>query len=169
MAENEYLTVPHEKPYKYEEGNLTVTRGSAWTGPGCHLGCGVLLYTDEDGKLVKVEGDPENPYNEGRLCVRCLALPEVTNHKDRLLYPMKRDPKDRGKNKWERMSWDEAIDYVADRFIEIRDKYGAETIIFGQGTGRDIASWITRLAWSYGSPNYTCFALSGLALSLIHI
>ncbi len=166
MAENEYLTVPHEKPYKYEEGNLTVTRGSAWTGPGCHLGCGVLLYTDEDGKLVKVEGDPENPYNEGRLCVRCLALPEVTNHKDRLLYPMKRDPKDRGKNKWERMSWDEAIDYVADRFIEIRDKYGAETIIFGQGTGRDIASWITRLAWSYGSPNYTCFALSGLACYL---
>ena len=72
----------------------------------------------------------------------------------------------RDRNKWERMSWDEAIDYVADRFIEIRDKYGAETIIFGQGTGRDIASWITRLAWSYGSPNYTCFALSGLACYL---
>lgn len=70
MAENEYLTVPHEKPYKYQEGDLTVTRGSAWTGPGCHLGCGVLLYTDDDGKLVKVEGDPENPYNDGRLCVR---------------------------------------------------------------------------------------------------
>ena len=90
----------------------------------------MLLYTDEDGTPVQVEGDPENPYNEGRLCVRCLALPEVTNHKDRLLYPMKRDPKDRGKNKWERMSWDEAIDYVADRFIEIRDKYGAETVSY---------------------------------------
>ncbi|WP_417334230.1 molybdopterin-dependent oxidoreductase [Gordonibacter urolithinfaciens] len=166
MAENEYLTVPHEKPYKYQEGDLTVTRGSAWTGPGCHLGCGVLLYTDDDGKLVKVEGDPENPYNDGRLCVRCLALPEVTNHKDRLLYPMKRDPKDRGKDKWERMSWDEAIDLVAGKLIEIRDKYGAETVIFGQGTGRDISSWITRLAWSYGSPNYTCFALSGLACYL---
>lgn len=103
MAENEYVRVPHEKPYTYKEGDLTVTRGSAWTGPGCHLGCGVLLYTDEDGKLVKVEGDSENPFNNGRLCVRCLALPDVTNHKDRLLYPMKRDPKDRGKDKWERI------------------------------------------------------------------
>lgn len=74
MAARDYVLVPHEKPYKYEEGGLHVTRGSAWTAPGCHLGCGVLLYTDDEGKLVKVEGDPENPFNEGRLCCRCLAL-----------------------------------------------------------------------------------------------
>ena len=104
--------------------------------------------------------------DRGALCPRCLALKDYVYHPDRITHPMKRDPKDRGKNKWERMSWDETIDYVADRFIEIRDNYGAETIIFGQGTGRDIASWITRLAWSYGSPNYTCFALSGLACYL---
>lgn len=166
MEDKGYMTVPHEKPWQYQEGDCTVTRGSAWTGPGCHIGCGVLLYTDADGKLVKVEGDPENPYNEGRLCVRCLDLPEVTNHKDRLLYPMRRDPKDRGKNKWERMSWDEAVDYVSGRLIEIRDKYGPETVLFGQGTGRDISGWITRIAWSYGSPNYCCFALSGNACYL---
>lgn len=79
-----------EKPWQWEENGYTVTRGSAWTGPGCHDGCGVLLYTDKDGKLVKVEGDPENPFNQGRLCVRCLALPEVTNSPERLQYPMKR-------------------------------------------------------------------------------
>ena len=90
----DFIEVPHEKPWRYQEGDLTVTRGSAWSGPGCHDGCGVLLYTDKDGKLVKVEGDPENPYNRGRLCVRCLDVPEVTYNKDRLLYPMKRDPKD---------------------------------------------------------------------------
>ena len=89
--------------------NLTVTRGSAWSGPGCHLGCGVLLYTDKDGKLVKVEGDPENPFTQGRLCVRCLDMPEVVNHKDRLTYPMKRAREDRGKDKWERISWEEAL------------------------------------------------------------
>lgn len=166
MGDKDYKFVEHEKPWRYQEDGYTVTRGSAWTGPGCHLGCGVLLYTDEDGKLVKVEGDPENPYNGGRLCVRCLDLPEVTNHPDRLLYPMKRAREDRGKNKWERISWDEAVDLVAGKLIEIRDKYGAESVVFGQGTGRDIASWITRLAWSYGSPNYTCFALSGLACYL---
>ena len=87
MGEKDYRLVEHEKPWKYKEDDYTVTRGSAWTGPGCHEGCGVLLYTDDDGKLVKVEGDPENPFNQGRLCVRCLDLPEVTNHKDRLLYP----------------------------------------------------------------------------------
>ena len=166
MGDKDYKFVEHEKPWRYQEDGYTVTRGSAWTGPGCHLGCGVLLYTDEDGKLVKVEGDPEIPYNGGRLCVRCLDLPEVTNHPDRLLYPMKRAREDRGKNKWERISWDEAVDLVAGKLIEIRDKYGAESVVFGQGTGRDIASWITRLAWSYGSPNYTCFALSGLACYL---
>ena len=153
MGEKDYRLVEHEKPWKYKEDDYTVTRGSAWTGPGCHEGCGVLLYTDDDGKLVKVEGDPENPFNQGRLCVRCLDLPEVTNHKDRLLYPMRRNPKDRGKDAWERMSWNEAIDYVAGKLIEIREEHGAETVLFGQGTGRDISSWITRIAWSYGSPN----------------
>ena len=150
----DFIEVPHEKPWRYQEGDLTVTRGSAWSGPGCHDGCGVLLYTDKDGKLVKVEGDPENPYNKGRLCVRCLDVPEVTYNKDRLLYPMKRDPKDRGKDKWERISWDEAIDLVADTFLDIKEKYGAEAVVFGQGTGRDIAAYITRLCWSFGSPNY---------------
>ena len=106
MEKSEGITIPHEKPWRYEEGEYTVTRGSAWSGPGCHLGCGVLMYTDKDGKLVKVEGDPENPMTEGRLCVRCLDMPEIVNHKDRLTYPMKRARADRGKNKWERVSWD---------------------------------------------------------------
>lgn len=162
MSGQEYRFVEHEKPYRYTEGDLTVTRGSAWSGPGCHLGCGVLLYTDKDGKLVKVEGDPENPYNEGRLCVRCLALPEVTNHPDRLMYPMKRARSDRGKDKFERISWDEAFDTIEQRFGEIKEKYGAESVVFSQGTGRDIAAYITRLAWSFGSPNYLSF-LSGIA------
>ena len=76
----ELQTAFHERPeYTYKEGDLTVTRGSAWSGPGCHDGCGVLIYTDGDGKLIKVEGDPENPYNQGRLCVRCLAVQDVVN------------------------------------------------------------------------------------------
>lgn len=162
MEDRGYTLVPHAKPFRYQEGDLTVTRGSAWSGPGCHIGCGVLLYTDKNGKLVKVEGDPENPYSQGRLCVRCLGVPEVTNHKDRLLYPMKRDPKDRGKDKWERISWEEAYDLIVEKFNKIKAEHGAESIFFAQGTGRDIAAWITRLAWSFGSPNYTCM-LSGCA------
>ena len=57
--EKEYKTIEHEKPWRYETADgLTVTRGSAWSGSGCHLGCGVLLYTDKDGKLVKVDNQP---------------------------------------------------------------------------------------------------------------
>ena len=105
MAEKkDYTTVEHKKPYRYEEDGLHVTRGCGWSAPGCHLGCGVLLYTDDDGKLVKVEGDPENPFNQGRLCVRCLDLPEVVYSPDRILHPLKRDPENRGKNQWEQIA-----------------------------------------------------------------
>lgn len=154
MTKADGIKIPHEKPYKYREGDLNVTRGNAWSGPGCHLGCGVLLYTDDKGKLVKVEGDPEHPYTSGRLCIRCLDAPEVTNHEDRLQYPMKRDRKDRGKDKWERISWDEAIDICCSELERLRADYGPQSVLFVHGTGRDIAPYQSRLCWAYGSPNY---------------
>ena len=164
----QYRIVDHEKPFQYKEGDFDVTRGCAWTGPGCHLGCGVVMYTDADGKLVKCEGDPEDPWTNGRLCMRCLDVPEVTHHKERLQFPMKRDPKDRGLDKWERISWDEAYDLITEKFMDMKEKYGAESVVFAQGTGRDIAAYITRLCWSFGSPNYTGF-LSGQACYLPRI
>lgn len=121
----DFIEVPHEKPWRYQEGDLTVTRGSAWSGPGCHDGCGVLLYTDKDGKLVKVEGDRRTRTTRGA-CASALDVPEVTLQQGPPALPMKRDPKDRGKDKWERISWDEAIDLVADTFLDIKEKYGAE-------------------------------------------
>ena len=72
----------NKKPWRWQEGDLTVTRTTRWSGPGCHEGCGVLYYT-KDNQLVKVEGDPDNPYNQGRLCLRCLDLPNAVYHKDR--------------------------------------------------------------------------------------
>lgn len=157
-------TQGQSKPWRWEEDGYTVTRGSAWSGPGCHDGCGVLLYT-KDGKLVKVEGDPLNPFSQGRLCVRCLALPDVTNHPDRLQYPMKRVG-ERGEDKWERISWDEALDTIEARFNKIKQQYGPESVIFAQGTGRDIMSYISRLAYSFGSPNHVSIGLSGNACYL---
>jgi len=150
-----------KKPWKWEEDGLTVTRGNAWTGPGCHEGCGVLLCTNKEGKLVKVEGDIENPWNQGRLCLRCLALRDVVNHPDRLKYPMKRVGK-RGENKWQRVSWDEALDTIAERLNKIKKEDGPESVIFCQGTGRDNMPYISRLASSFGSPNHTGFQ-SGIA------
>ena len=157
-----YEYVEHDKPWRYQEGEYTVTRGSAWSGPGCHLGCGLLMYTDKDGKLVKVEGDPDNPFNEGRLCVRCLDLMESAYNENRVVYPMKRKPEDRGKDAWERITWDEAYDLIAEKFLAYKEEFGAQSVLFFKGTGRDIAPWISHLAWSFGSPNVV-FALSGCA------
>ncbi|MBR5260522.1 MAG: molybdopterin-dependent oxidoreductase, partial [Eggerthellaceae bacterium] len=151
----------HDKPYQYQEGDYTVTRGSAWSAPGCHLGCGVLIYS-RDGRVVRIEGDPENPYNQGRLCARCAAVEDIVNSDMRVLYPMKRAREDRGRDRWERISWDEALDTVERRFNEYKEGYGAESVVFLQGTGRDIAAYISRLAWSFGSPNYA-FSLSNVA------
>lgn len=140
---------PH--PYTWTEGDCTVVRGCARTPPGCHNNCGILMYV-KDGKLIKVEGDPEHPYNQGRLCSRCLAMPDYVYSKDRVIYPMKRAKKDRGLDKWERITWDEAYDICEHEMGEIAEKYGPETMIFCQGTGRDIHQ-LFRLAYSYGSPN----------------
>jgi anaerobic selenocysteine-containing dehydrogenase len=81
-------------------------------------------------------------------------------HPDRIKHPLKRVGK-RGEGKWERISWDEAFDTIEKKFKDIRDKFGAESVIFGQGTGRDIGGAISYLAYAYGSPNWACLGLSG--------
>lgn len=138
-------------PWTWEEDGYTVIRGTARSAPGCHNVCGVLMYTKE-GKLEKVEGDPEDPYNQGRLCSRCLCIPDYVYHEDRLQYPMKRARQDRGKDAFERISWDEAYEIIETEFKRISDEYGPETIMMCQGTGRDIHQ-ITRLNACLGSPN----------------
>jgi len=132
-----------------------VVRSIARTAPGCHEGCGVLLYV-KDGKLLKVEGDPTFPHNHGRLCPRCLALTEVIYHPDRLRYPLKRVG-NRGEGKWKRITWEEAYETIAGKFCEIKRQHGPESVIFCHGTGRDIIPYVSRLAYTFGSPNKACF------------
>jgi len=140
---------------------LKIIRTTTWSaGPGCHGTCGVLAYV-KDGKLVKVEGDPDHPWNQGRLCSRCLAMTQYVYHPDRLTHPLKRVGK-RGEGKWQEISWDEAFDLIEQRMNKIREEFGPESVIFSMGTGRDIGPWICLLAYAYGSPN-VMFALSGVA------
>lgn len=137
-----------------------IVKTITWSaGPGCHGGCGVLLHV-KDGKLTRVEGNPEHPYNQGRLCPRALALKEYMYHPQRLLHPMKRTGP-RGTNTWQRISWDEAFDTIEARMKEIKAKYGAESVIFLQGTGRDVGGWALLLAYSYGSPNWIQGGMAG--------
>lgn len=115
----------------------------------------------KEGKVVKVEGDPDHPITQGRLCVRCLTLPEYIYNDDRILTPLYRDPKDRGKDKWEPISWDKALDIIEERVNEIKKNYGAEAIVAFQGTGREATLYKTPLAYAaLGTPN-SCFPMSG--------
>ena len=123
--------------FKTIEDGVCKVRTCAWSPPGDHpVGCG-LVITVKDGKMVKVEGDPDHPVTKGRLCPRCIALDEVVYHEQRLQHPMVRDRADRGKDKWKEVTWDEAYDLIEARVREIWDKYGAESIFTLTGTGRE--------------------------------
>ncbi len=95
---------------------------------GCTRRCGLLIEV-EDGKPVKVEGDKEQPLSKGYICRRGKAIVlEETFHQDRIKYPLRRVG-GRGSGKWQRISWDQALDDIAARLKEIKDKYGAEAIV----------------------------------------
>ena len=105
MKYNENL---YRKEKHWKEGEFDVYRNMQWTGPGCHEGCGVLFYV-KDGKVDHIEGDPNDEFSRGRLCMRCLNMvDEAINNPTRLGHPLKRVGK-RGENKWEQISWDEYV------------------------------------------------------------
>ena len=78
---------------------------------GCWLQAGVLA-TIEDGRLVKLKGEPGHPVNQGWICERSKAFIEHLYHDDRLNYPLKRVG-DRGEGRWEKITWDNALEEVA--------------------------------------------------------
>jgi len=117
----------------------------------CHGGCGVLVYT-KNGKVEKIAGDPDCPINHGTLCSKGLASAQLAYHPDRLTYPVKRlGPK--GSGRWERISWDEALDTIAEKLLHYRDTFGAESVVLGYGTGRENEAVIYRFANLFGTPN----------------
>lgn len=153
---------PTGRTWTWQEGDCTVYRAAARSAPGCHANCGLLVYV-KDGRVDHVEGDPENPYNQGRLCARCLAVTETIYHKDRLLHPLKRDPKDRGKNAFRRIGWDEAYDLIEKEFTRIMDEDGPQAIYSMMGTGRDANGYDTLAAAYLGTPTSGEAFLSGNA------
>ena len=117
----------------------------------CHGGCGVLVYV-KDGKAVKIAGNPDCPINHGTLCSKAFGSIQLAYHPDRLTTPVKRlGPKASGK--WERISWDEALDTIAERILAYKENHGPESVVFGYGTGRENEAVIYRIANILGSPN----------------
>lgn len=127
----------------------------------CQIGCGVLASVS-DGRVTKVIGDPDHPLNRGVLCAKGLASLEYLYHPQRIRQPMKRTGK-RGEGKWQKISWEEAVDYTAQSLLYIKDRFGPEAIAFMRGAAKGIQDeLLARFANLVGSPNflsmgYVCF------------
>jgi formate dehydrogenase major subunit len=90
--------------------------------PYCAVGCSIIAYTKEDGqghaKLLQIEGDPDSPVNEGRLCPKGATSMQLAVSTRRVEKPLYRAP---GSDKWQEVSWDEMLDKLAQRIKESRD------------------------------------------------
>jgi anaerobic selenocysteine-containing dehydrogenase len=87
-----------------------------------------MVYEVENGKLTGVKGNADHPMTRGGLCVKLKDYEKRHYHPDRLLYPMRRaGPK--GTNQFERISWDEALDEIVERWQTIISEHGAQSIV----------------------------------------
>ncbi len=123
----------------------------------CWSSCGCISVV-EDGHLVAVEPDPSHPTGKA-LCAKGRAAPELVHHKERLLHPLKRtSPKGDPDPRWQRISWDEALDTTATALKRLAGNSGPESVAFGftttAGTAfQDGYPWFERLRHAFGSPN----------------
>ncbi|GAA4787763.1 molybdopterin-dependent oxidoreductase [Streptomyces sanyensis] len=99
----------------------------------CPDGCSWQV-TVRDGEAVALRGTPDHPYTRGTLCVKVNQFLEHTRAPDRLLHPLRRVGR-KGEGRFERISWDSALEEVARRLSETIERHGGEAIWPYQGTG----------------------------------
>lgn len=98
--------------------------------PYCAFQCGILMGEDLGGGLPRVTGDPNFPVNNGQLCIKGLTSATLLDHPRRVTTPQLRD----ARGAWREATWDEALDFVAERMAAIRARYGANANgCFGSG------------------------------------
>lgn len=120
----------------------------------CSTRCGSLV-TVENGHVTKVGPNEDHPGSKGAFCVKGIrALPELTYSENRIRRPMRRIG-ERGSGNWQEISWDEALDEIADRLLQVREEHGPESLVgavssafFSRG------AMVALLMRSLGSPNW---------------
>jgi len=117
----------------------------------CVWRCGVLAKV-EDGRVVKLEGNPDHPHSKGNLCPRGQSGLMNTYDPDRVLSPLVRVGK-RGEGLFRKASWEEALDIVATNMLKIKEKYGPEAMVFSS-THNLSQPLFENLLYAFGSPNY---------------
>ena len=117
----------------------------------CVWRCGLVAKV-KDGRVVKLDGNPGHPHSRGNLCPRGQSGLMNTYDPDRVLTPLIRMGK-RGEGLFRKASWEEALDLVAGKMIEIKEKYGPEAMVFSS-THNLSQPLFENLLYAYGSPNY---------------
>ena len=114
---------------------------------GCHGGCGVLVSV-EDNVVKEIRGDPDCPINRGWLCIKGKYAHTIAHNPKRLLHPLRRKG-----GSWQKTSWGDVFKEISERFLGIKEEFGAESVVLGYGTGRDNEAFIYRFANTFGTPN----------------
>ena len=100
--------------------------------PYCAVGCGLVAYTRQDApgrvQLLQIEGDPDSPVNEGRLCPKGATAMQLAISSRRVAEPLYRAP---GSDRWEPLGWDAMLDRLAQRIKDSRDA----TFVIQDGNG----------------------------------
>ncbi|MFC5731402.1 MULTISPECIES: molybdopterin-containing oxidoreductase family protein [Nocardioides] len=126
--------------------------------PLCVSRCGARAEV-HDGTFLALLPDPSHPTGKA-LCLKGKAAPEIVYHPKRLLHPLRRTtPKDAADPGWERVTWDEALDTVAERLRTAASVDGPQSVGFSSSSPStsaisDAVDWIQRLIRAFGSPNY---------------
>ncbi|HEY1767405.1 MAG TPA: molybdopterin-dependent oxidoreductase [Terracidiphilus sp.] len=103
----------------------------------CPDSCAVLVTVNEEGRAIKVQGDPSQPVTQGFLCGKVAKYLDRVYSPERILFPLRRKPgaqkgplpRGREQESFERISWDEALDAIAARLQQISDQHGPESIL----------------------------------------
>jgi len=114
--------------------------------------CGVYAFT-KNGRFTKVAGMKEAPSNMGSLCPKGQAAPQWVYSPDRLKYPLRRIGK-KGEGKFEKITWDQAIQAIAENLKRQKEKYGPESLAVLSPARRTYADYMYRFLIAHGSPNY---------------
>jgi len=120
----------------------------------CSTCCGALA-TVRAGRVVEFGPNPAHPYSKGAFCIKGIrGAPGITYGPNRLLFPLRRAGA-RGEGRWCRISWDDALEEMAQRLAEVRQTYGAEAIVGATSGAYFSRSLILALTLrSIGSPNW---------------
>ena len=109
---------------------INVVKEVKSTCPYCGVGCGINIRVNEENRIINVDDDPENPSSSGMLCVKGRFGTGFVHHRDRLTTPLIRVD-----GELRPATWDEALDLIADKFVQYRGSYA--TIACAKATNED--------------------------------